>query len=124
MMLTASGVVKLMDFGIAKASVGPELTMTGTTLGSLYYMSPEQIRADRPAWTPVRHILVGVSLYEMVTGTRPFDGDSQFAIMSAHMKNTPMPPVALDPTCRRNQRRHFALGGQGPQRAFSEGGGF
>jgi serine/threonine-protein kinase len=41
---------------------------------------------------------VGVSLYELVTGKRPFDGDSQFAIMSAHLKNTPIPPVALDPT--------------------------
>src|SRR5512147_140920 len=44
MMLTPSGVVKLMDFGIAKAAADRRLTMTGTTMGSLYYMSPEQIQ--------------------------------------------------------------------------------
>ena len=40
---------------------------------------------------------VGVSLYELVTGKRPFDGDSQFAIMSAHLQGTPVPPVTVDP---------------------------
>ena len=44
MMVTAGGIVKLMDFGIAKAAGDRKLTMTGTTLGSLYYMSPEQIK--------------------------------------------------------------------------------
>ena len=40
---------------------------------------------------------MGVSLYELVTGKRPFDGDSQFAIMSAHLQGTPVPPVTIDP---------------------------
>ena len=40
---------------------------------------------------------MGVSLYELVTGKRPFDGDSQFAIMSAHLQGTPVPPVSVDP---------------------------
>src|ERR1700686_2092698 len=56
MMLTAKGTVKLMDFGIAKGAADRKLTMTGTTLGSLYYMSPEQIKG--PA-TPDR----GSALY-------------------------------------------------------------
>src|ERR1700730_1206189 len=54
MMLTANGTVKLMDFGIAKAAADRRLTMTGTTLGSLYYMSPERnllmVTASLPLW--------------------------------------------------------------------------
>ncbi len=97
MMLTPSGVVKLMDFGIAKASGDHRLTMTGTTLGSLYYMSPEQIQGASTLDGRADLYSVGVSLYELVTGKRPFDGDSQFAIMSAHLEKTPVPPVQLDP---------------------------
>ena len=97
MMLTTAGVVKLMDFGIAKASSDHKLTVTGTTLGSLYYMSPEQIQGATNLDARSDLYSVGVSLYELVTGRRPFDGDSQFAIMSAHLKNTPVPPVEIDP---------------------------
>jgi serine/threonine-protein kinase len=97
MMLTPSGVVKLMDFGIAKASSDQKLTMTGTTMGSLYYMSPEQIQGAASLDGRADLYSVGVSLYEMVTGKRPFDGDSQFAIMSAHLEKAPVPPVTLDP---------------------------
>jgi eukaryotic-like serine/threonine-protein kinase len=98
MMLTPAGAVKLMDFGIAKGAGDHKLTMTGTTLGSLYYMSPEQIQGAVNLDARSDLYSVGVSLYELVTGKRPFDGDSQFAIMSAHLKNTPVPPIAIDPT--------------------------
>jgi eukaryotic-like serine/threonine-protein kinase len=96
MMLTSNGTVKLMDFGIAKAATDRRLTITGTTMGSLYYMSPEQIKGM--ATTDARSDLysVGVSLYEITTGKKPFDGDSQFAIMAAHLEKTPVPPVTLD----------------------------
>ena len=93
MMLTPAGVVKLMDFGIAKAAADHRLTMTGTTMGSLYYMSPEQIQGTATLDARSDLYSVGVSLYELVTGKRPFDGDSQFAIMSAHLKRTPVPPI-------------------------------
>ncbi|MGP8244707.1 MAG: serine/threonine-protein kinase [Bryobacteraceae bacterium] len=97
MILTVSGVVKLMDFGIAKAASDHRLTLTGTTLGSLYYMSPEQIRGLANLDARADIYSAGVSLYELVTGKRPFDGDSQFAIMAAHLENTPTPPITLDP---------------------------
>lgn len=97
MMLTPAGRIKLMDFGIAKGSGDQRLTMTGTTMGSLYYMSPEQIQGAAHIDSRADLYSLGVSLYELVTGKRPFDGDSQFAIMSAHLEKTPVPPVELDP---------------------------
>jgi eukaryotic-like serine/threonine-protein kinase len=97
MMLTPDGTVKLMDFGIAKGAGDRKLTMTGTTMGSLYYMSPEQIKGVAALDARSDLYSVGVSLYELVTGKRPFDGDSQFAIMSAHLEKTPVPPITIDP---------------------------
>src|SRR5215469_11908860 len=96
MMLTPQGVVKLMDFGIARSGRDPALTTAGTTMGSLYYMSPEQVRGEM-----VDHrsdvYSVGVSLYEMVTGQRPFQSDSDVAIMAAHLQQMPKPPIELRP---------------------------
>src|SRR5437016_3643617 len=96
MMLTPQGVIKLMDFGIARSGRDPALTTAGTTMGSLYYMSPEQVRGEM-----VDHrsdvYSVGVSLYEMVTGQRPFQSDSDVAIMAAHLQQMPKPPVELRP---------------------------
>jgi serine/threonine-protein kinase len=95
MMVTEGGVVKLMDFGIAKAAGDRKLTMTGTTLGSLFYMSPEQIKGgDLDPRSDLYSL--GVSLYEMVTGARPFKGDSDFSIMSAHLETQPVPPIEVD----------------------------
>ena len=95
-MVTPDGAVKLMDFGIARAGDGHSLTMTGTTLGSLGYMSPEQVQGEA---TDARSDLysVGVSLYEMVTGQRPFRADSDFSLMTAHVRELPKPPVELHP---------------------------
>ncbi len=95
-MLTPTGTVKLMDFGIAKGAADRKLTMTGTTMGSLYYMSPEQIKGMANLDPRADLYSVGVSLYELVTGKKPFDGDSQFAIMAAHLEKNPVPPITLD----------------------------
>jgi len=98
MMLTPAGKVKLMDFGIAKAAADRRLTMTGTTLGSLYYMSPEQIQGSASLDGRADLYSVGVSLYELVTGQRPFKGDSDYSIMAAHLEQSPVPPIQLDPS--------------------------
>jgi serine/threonine-protein kinase len=96
MMLTPQGIVKLTDFGIARSRNDQSLTMTGTTTGSLAYMPPEQVRGEA---TDARSDLysVGISLYEMVTGRRPFEVGGDFAVMAAHVNAQPTPPIALQP---------------------------
>ena len=94
MMVTPEGVVKLMDFGIARSGDSSDLTATGAALGSLYYMPPEQIKGLP---TDARSDLysVGASLYEMVTGERPFKADSSYSLMAAHVQQPPKPPIEL-----------------------------
>ncbi len=94
MMLTPRGVLKLMDFGIARSGNDLGLTMTGTTLGSLDYMSPEQVQS-MPTDGRSDLYSVGVSLYEMVTGQRMFSATSSFSIMEAHIKEAPRPPIEV-----------------------------
>jgi eukaryotic-like serine/threonine-protein kinase len=97
MMLTREAVIKLMDFGIARAGNDRSLTMTGATMGSLNYMSPEQVKGEA---TDTRSDLysTGISLYEMVTGQRPFQAHSDYSIMAAHVKEMPKPPIELLPS--------------------------
>jgi serine/threonine-protein kinase len=96
MMLTPQGVIKLMDFGIARSGEERSLTMTGTTLGSLNYMSPEQVKGES---TDARSDLysVGISLYELATGRKPFQAESDYSIMTAHVKDMPKAPIDLEP---------------------------
>jgi serine/threonine-protein kinase len=94
-MITTQGQVKLMDFGIARVMSDPSLTQTHQTTGSLYYMSPEQINGAALDGRSDLYSLA-ITLYEMVTGRRPFNGENTFAIMAAHMQQAPVPPVQID----------------------------
>lgn len=96
MMVTPQGLLKLMDFGIARSGNDKNLTVTGTALGSLNYMSPEQIQGGAvDARSDIYSM--GIALYEIVTGKQPFKRDSDFAIMAAHMKEMPQRPIELRP---------------------------
>lgn len=95
-MLTPDGIIKLMDFGIARSGNDLGLTMTGTTLGSVAYMSPEQIRCE-PIDGRSDLYSVGVSLYECITGQRPYVSDNNFELMQAHLQIPPTSPIDLKP---------------------------
>jgi serine/threonine protein kinase len=95
-MVTSHGVVKLMDFGIAKSRTENQLTQPGTTLGSVYYMSPEQVRG---ATVDARSDLysVGILLYELLSGRRPFEGDTTYGILNQQLNSAPRPPIEVNP---------------------------
>ena len=95
-MLTPESLVKLMDFGIARSLDDyRHLTRTGAALGSIYYMSPEQVQGTRVSAQSDIYS-VGVLLYEMVTGVKPFTGDTSWAVMSAHLHKVPKPPASIN----------------------------
>ena len=95
-METPGGLAKLMDFGIAKGAADRRLTVTGSVLGSLRYMSPEQVVGDHLDARSDLYSL-GASFYEIVTGIPPFQGESDFALMTAHLQNEPPAPIQIDP---------------------------
>ncbi|HUK53014.1 MAG TPA: protein kinase [Candidatus Binatia bacterium] len=87
---------KLLDFGLAVSGRDPTVTASGTVLGSLYYMSPEQVRGQRVDTRSDLYSL-GVSLYEMLSGRRPFEGPTQYEILEGHLRLQPPPPSELNP---------------------------
>ena len=106
-MLTETG-VRLLDFGLAKQhEAGPPgtlsaaptrtaLTMEGSILGTLHYMSPEQLEG-KSADARSDVFSFGATLYEMVTGRRPFDGASQATVIGAILKDAPAPLREVEP---------------------------
>lgn len=92
-MITSDGVVKVLDFGIARARALPSLTQTGF-VGSPYYISPEQAMGEE---VDVRSDIysLGVALYEMLSGKLPFDASSPWSIISQHIAQEP-PRLSLE----------------------------
>lgn len=96
-MLLRDGTIKVMDFGIARFNRENNKTVSEKTIGSVHYISPEQARGDI---TDERSDIysVGVALYEMLTGKKPFDGDTPVAIALKHMQSVPKKPSEINET--------------------------
>ena len=95
-MLFTDGTIKVMDFGIAKFAREDNGTQSDQAIGTVHYISPEQARGDD---TDEKSDIysVGVMLYEMLTGQKPFDTDNPISIAVMHMQNTPKRPRAINP---------------------------
>src|SRR3954454_8731162 len=93
-LVTRDGRVKVTDFGIARALAESALTLPGTTLGSVHYFSPEQARGESA--TPASDIYsLGIVLYELLTGKRPWEGDSAAAIATARLTGSVPNPSSV-----------------------------
>jgi serine/threonine protein kinase len=92
----ASGLVKITDFGIARMRTNDVKTMTGMILGSPKYMSPEQVAGKRADYRSDLFSL-GVVLHEMLTGQPPFQADTVHGLMYQTLNSTPAAPSSLNP---------------------------
>jgi serine/threonine-protein kinase len=91
-MVTSDGLVKIIDFGLAKLGDATRITKRGTAVGTMAYMSPEQAKGDAidsrtDIWS------LGVVLYEMLTGELPFGGDSDAAVLQGILNRSPRPVI-------------------------------
>jgi eukaryotic-like serine/threonine-protein kinase len=92
LMLTESGVLKIMDFGIARVRGSQRLTRTGSIVGTMTYVAPEQIKGSEGDEQSDEYSLACV-LYEMLSGAPPFQGETDYDLIKAHVEGRP-PPLA------------------------------
>jgi eukaryotic-like serine/threonine-protein kinase len=136
LMLDGEGNVHVADFGIASSAGMASLTMTGTVLGTVGYLSPEQAQGDRAGPASDRYAL-GIVAWELLTGKRPFESESATAEAAAHV-NAPIPAVSaagglpreLDPVFERvlakDPGQRYGTAGEfvdALRSAFSDAGG-
>ena len=97
LLVQASGSIKLADFGVARIQDSGDATRTqGSIVGTLKYMSPEQLEG-RPIDARADLFAAGVVLYQLLTGQRPFDGDTDFAVIQKIVNHTPAAPTSYNP---------------------------
>jgi serine/threonine protein kinase len=114
-MLTDEGQVIILDFGLAKLTGGLDLTRTGSTVGTAFYMSPEQIRGENvdaraDLWS------LGVVFYQLLTGKRPFEGQYEQAISYSILNHDPLTDAVLSEADRTILKRLVA---KNPDERFS-----
>lgn len=98
LLLTAGGSLKIADFGIATlVGQGTHLTQAGALIGTPQYLSPEQVRTELPLDGRSDLFSMGVVLYELLAGKRPFDGGSMAALLYAVVSNDPQPIQEIRP---------------------------
>jgi serine/threonine-protein kinase len=88
--------VKLLDFGLAKTKTFTRLTKTGLILGSIYYLSPEQI-LETGVTTASDIYSLGIICSEMLTGQKPFEGTTEDNIINRILNKDPLPPSVSRP---------------------------
>ena len=96
-LIGTDGQVKVVDFGIARAIAEAQVTLPGTTLGSVHYFSPEQARGE-PATAASDIYSLGIVLYEMLTGSRPWEGDSAASVALARLSGPIPDPMTVRPS--------------------------
>lgn len=99
-MLLKDGTVKVMDFGIAKLPDSDTAAISDKTVGTVYYISPEQAQ-DSASDARSDLYSLGVMMYEMSTGKLPFDDESPISVVLMHMHDKPTPPHRVDPSIPR-----------------------
>lgn len=95
-MITKDNVVKVTDFGIARAVTSSTIVRAGNVIGSVHYFSPEQASGGAVDFKSDIYSM-GVVLYEMLTGKVPFDAENPVAIAKMHVDNQARPPMELNP---------------------------
>jgi serine/threonine-protein kinase len=96
MMLTEKGTLKVLDFGIARILGTARMTRQGNIIGTIEYMSPEQVRGfETDARSDIYSL--GMLLYEMLTARCPFDIQNEFELMKAQIEQYPVPPRQINP---------------------------
>ena len=115
--------VKVTDFGIARAVAEASMTVTGTTLGSVHYFSPEQARGDEVTGQSDVYAL-GIVLYEMLTGRRPFEGDSAAGVALKRLNEDPLPPTVHGPVPPALSAIVMRAMERDPARRFPDAGAF
>lgn len=96
-LMTKKGHVKVTDFGIARAVSSATMSHTSTIIGSVHYFSPEQAKGEKIGAKADMYSL-GVVMYEMLTGTLPFAGETPISIALKHLQEAPKGPREIDPT--------------------------
>jgi serine/threonine-protein kinase len=122
-LITDDGDVKVTDFGIARAVSEASMTVTGTTLGSVHYFSPEQARGDEVTGASDVYSL-GIVLYEMLAGRRPFEGDSAAGVALKRLNEDPPPPQTFRPVPSGLSAIVMRALQREPERRFPDAGSF